>query len=104
MSKYRISRQADTDLEGIADYIADFNPTAAFDVLDTLHNTFAFLARNPEAGTLREDLRPNLRSFSPERPAHNYVIFFYPYGGGIEVISVIHGAQDWIGMFRRGER
>lgn len=49
MSKYRISRQADTDLEGIADYIADFNPTAASDVLDTLHNTFAFLARKPEA-------------------------------------------------------
>ena len=104
MSKYRISRQADTDLEGIADYIADFNPTAASDVLDMLHNTFGFLSRNPQAGTLREDLRSNLRIFTPDRPAHNYVIFFYPRTDGIEVISVIHGAQDWIGMFLRGER
>ena len=104
MSSYRISRQADSDLEGIADYIADFNPTAASDVLNTLHDTFAFLARNPDAGTLREDLRPNLRIFSPNRPAHNYVIFLYPRPDGIEVASVIHGAQDWIGMFRRGER
>lgn len=104
MSNYRLSRQADRDLDGIADHIADFNPTAALDVLDTLHDTFAFLAKNPEAGTLREDLRPRLRIFSPGRPAHNYVIFFHPRADGIEVISVIHGAQDWTAMFRRGER
>ena len=63
MSSYRISRQADADLEGIVDYIADFNPTAAFDVLDSLYDTFAFLARNPEAGTLRDDLRSNILGY-----------------------------------------
>jgi toxin ParE1/3/4 len=104
VSNYRLSRQADRDLDGIADYIADDNPAAAFDVLDTLHNTFAFLAKNPEAGTLREDLRPRLRIFSAGRPAHHYVIFYYPRADGIEVVSVIHGAQDWIAVFRRGER
>ena len=59
-------------------------------MLDTLHNTFAFLAKNPEAGTLRENLRPRLRILSPAMRAHNYVIFYYPRANGIEVITVIH--------------
>jgi toxin ParE1/3/4 len=104
MSHYRLSRQADRDLDAIADYIADFNPAAAYDVLDKLHDTFAFLASNPEVGTLREDLRPSLRVFTPERPAHNYVVFFQPRADGMEVITVIHGARDWESMFDRGER
>jgi toxin ParE1/3/4 len=53
------------------------------------------LAEHPETGTLREDLRPNLRVFSPRKPAHNYLVFFYPIDDGIEVNTVVHGARDY---------
>ena len=41
-------------------------------------------------GQQRDDLRPNLRSFTHG----NYVAFFYPMAEGIEVAAVVHGARD----------
>lgn len=104
MSRYKLSRQAVTDLEEIADYIAKDNPTAAVRVLDALHETLSVLGRNPDIGSLRDDLRPNLRIFPGRKPAQNYIIFYYPTKHGIEVNSVIHSSRDWIGLFERGNR
>lgn len=63
MSRYRLSRQADADLDDIADYVAAETPRAALRILDTLRETFRILAVSPEIGTLRDDLMPNLRIF-----------------------------------------
>ena len=104
MSCYRLSRLANADLEEIVDFIAAENPEAAVHVLEKLHETFALLAREPGVGLLRDDLHRNLRIFTPSRPAHNYVVFYYPIPDGIEVADVIHARRDWIGMFTRGER
>ncbi len=102
--KFRLSRQARSDLEGIADYLAKSNPDAAERVLDTLLEAFEFLGENPLAGVARDDLHPHLRMFVPRRPATSFVVFYYPLRDGIEVSDVIHAAQDWIGMFEQGER
>lgn len=53
---------------------------------------------------LREDLRHGLRVFPAKRPAHHYVIFYYAIPQGIEVVTVLHGHRDWIGLFEQGER
>ena len=103
-TKFRLSRQARTDLERIADYLAERNPGAAERVLDTLLEAFEFLGENPLAGVARDDLHPLLRMFVPRRPAASFVVFYYPLRNGIEVSDVIHAAQDWIGMFEQGER
>ena len=95
MSRYRLSKNADANLEEIAD-----GPINAVAVLETLHTTFQVLADHPNVGTLRADLLPGIRAFSPPRPANDYVVFFYPVSGGIEVAAVIHGSRDWISMFR----
>lgn len=99
MSRYRLSLAADADLEEIAD-----GPSNAVAILETLHSTFQVLADHPNVGTLREDLLPRIRVFSPPRPANAYVVFFYPMPGGVEVAAVVHGSRDWITVFARGER
>jgi toxin ParE1/3/4 len=104
MSCYRLSRQADADLDEIAEHIAADNADAADRVLNALSETFVALARSPGIGQRREDLRPGLRVFPATRPAHNYVVFYYPIPDGIEVATVLHGHRDWIGLFEQGER
>jgi len=105
MSRYRLSRQADADLDDIADYVAAETPRAALRILDTLREAFRILAVSPEIGTLRDDLMPNLRIFSPKRPASNYIIFYYLLpDGGIEISDVLHAARDWVSLFSSGQR
>jgi toxin ParE1/3/4 len=102
--RYRISRRARADLDSIASYLAAASSIAARRVLLELEATFQSLARDPEIGTRRHDLHPNIRIFVPSRPASNYVVFYYPCPDGIEISDVVHAARDWIGMFSTGER
>ena len=102
--RYHLSRRARADLDSISSYLADRSPGAARHVLTELRKTFELLARHPQIGTSRDDLHPNVRTFTPSRPARNYIVFFYPRPGGVEVSDIIHAAQDWEGMFGRGER
>ena len=84
------TRQAEEDLLEIWDYIADDNPIAADDLLDEIDAACTTLAENPNAGRLREQLAPALRSF----PVGNYVLFYRPGTDGIVLIPVLHGARD----------
>lgn len=102
--RYRISHRAREDLDNIAVYLSAKNSDAAGRVLLELQASFQALARNPDIGTRRDDLHPNIRIFVPSRPASNYVVFYYPRPDGIEVSDIIHAARDWIGMFSKGER
>lgn len=101
---YRLSNQALQDLHDITDHIAADNPSAADRVLDTLLASFELLGENPQAGTLRNDLRPSIRMFVPGPPAGSYVIFYYPISNGIEVSDVIHAKRDWQALFLRKDR
>lgn len=102
--QFRLSRRARADLDAISDYLREQNRNAARKVMLALLESFRFLADNPGSGTARDDLHPNVRVFSPARPARNYVVFFYPRSDGIEISDVVHAAQDWEGMFARDER
>jgi toxin ParE1/3/4 len=102
--RYFLSRQARADLDSIAAYLREKSPSAARRVLTELFRTFQFLAAAPESGTQRDDLYPKARLFTPSRPAANYVVFFYARSDGVEISDIIHAAQDWEGMFSRGER
>lgn len=104
MGRYRLSNQANVDLNAIAEYLGQRSPVNAERVLDALLDAFQLLAASPLLGALREDLRPDLRVFSGKKPAAQYLIFYYPRSDGIEVSTVIHGARDYLGMFQRGER
>lgn len=101
MSTYRLARQADDDLEKIADYLADQSPRSATGVLEALFDTFTLLASFPLIGPLREDLGPSLRVFPGRGSAHNYLIFYYPTDEGIEVSTIIYGTRDYLQIFER---
>jgi plasmid stabilization system protein ParE len=47
MTRFRLSRRAESDLDAIADYIADRNPSAAVRELEKLYEKFVLLGRNP---------------------------------------------------------
>ena len=95
MSRYVLSDAANANLEDIA-----VGPTNAVAILETLWHTVQRLADHPNIGTLRADLLPGIRTFSPSRSAYDYVVFLYPITGGVEVAAVIHGSRDWVTMFR----
>jgi plasmid stabilization system protein ParE len=106
VSDYRLSGQADKDLDDISAYIAEDNASAAKRVSTAIIRTLQFLAKHPQSGMVRDDLRSGLRAFPARRPAHNYVILYYVNEDQdcIDVSDIIHGARDWGGLVARGDR
>ena len=104
LPRYRLSRQAVNDLEQIADYLGERNPSAADRVIDEFFRSFDALSSNPDVGTNLDELRDELRMFVPSTPAARYIVFYYAVSDGVMISDVIHSARDWIGMFSRRER
>ena len=82
--------RAEQDLEEIWFYIALDNIVAADNLLDDINSSCQLLAMQPQAGRLRPELAPELRSF----PVGRYVVFYQPQDDGIEVVRVLHSARD----------
>lgn len=97
MSDFRLSRLAESDLDEIADYIADHNPAAAIKELESLQDRFALLATQPLMGELREELPCRPRVFC----SGNYLIVYRPTDSGIEVARVVHAARDLAAILRQ---
>ena len=90
MRSARILPSADEDLEEIWNYIAPDNPEAAYRVVGHLLDCCDLLAENPFMGPLREQLSPNLRSFSVGK----YLIFYRAIADGVEVVRILSGWRE----------
>ena len=93
MSSPRLFRtpEAIADLDGIWDYIAAENPTAADRLLDELNDRFILLLKNSEIG----EQQPLLADGTYRRFTHrNYVIYYRQMDDGIVLVRVLHGARD----------
>lgn len=97
MATFRLSGPAQSDLDDIWLYIAKDNPKAADDFVDSLCETFLRLASMPRMGRERRDLAPDVRSL----PVEDYLIFYRPIQGGVEVVRVIHGARHIESVWHR---
>jgi toxin ParE1/3/4 len=84
------------DLEEIAEYIGRSNPLAALRFLDAFDQTAAALAAVPALGAPHESDHPRLRNVRVRavKRFKNYLIFYQPIAGGIEVQRVLHGARN----------
>jgi toxin ParE1/3/4 len=82
--------RAEQDLDEIWFYIALDNVVAADNLLDDIDSSCQLLAMQPQAGRLRPELTPDLRSL----PVGRYVVFYQPQDDGIEVVRVLHSARD----------
>lgn len=87
---YRLSPQAASDLEEIADYIAEDSPGNAKRFIERLTLKFVALGRSPRSGRARPELRPDLRSF----PYGAYLILYRLIDEGVEIVRVVHAARN----------
>ncbi|MBC6452807.1 MAG: type II toxin-antitoxin system RelE/ParE family toxin [Hormoscilla sp. SP5CHS1] len=86
------------DINKINDYIAEKNPEAADRFVDRIYEKRQLLAKFPGLGRKRDDLAPELRSF----PVEDYLIFYRPVAGGIQIMRVVSCYRDLEDIFSRG--
>ena len=94
---YTVSPAADRDLDSIADHLAEnAGLEVALRFLEAADETFAILATQPEMGwksPLKAVDLTSVRTFRV-KGFEEILIFFRPANPGIEVLRVLHGAQD----------
>jgi toxin ParE1/3/4 len=91
MGKVLFAPAADLDLQEIVEYIARDKPQAARRWLTRVKEKCRLLAKNPEIGELRPEFLSGTCRCSM---VGNYVIYYRPAAGGIEVARVIRGDRD----------
>jgi toxin ParE1/3/4 len=93
--KYRVLPQALRDLDAIADYILDDDPSRAISFVDELWARFRQITERPLSFPSRPDLAPGLHS-----ALHgNYLIVFLIDNEEVVIARVVHGARDIENLF-----
>ncbi|MFB2768065.1 type II toxin-antitoxin system RelE/ParE family toxin [Pelatocladus sp. BLCC-F211] len=90
MNRYRLSQQAEQDLEDIWTYLSQQDQLVADQQIAQILNRFPMLAQFPDMGRKRDDLLKELRSF----PVQPYVVFYTKISDGIEIVRVLHQSRD----------
>jgi plasmid stabilization system protein ParE len=93
--KYRISRKANTDIEGICNRIALDNPEAADQMDERIHRAIELLAEVPGMGHRRTDVRDERYLFW----AVGNCIIAYRVETDLIVVRVVHGTRDFRRLF-----
>jgi plasmid stabilization system protein ParE len=94
MSSYQFTPQAVEDLIEIWTYIAADNVDAANRVEAAIYEGCAFLAENPLAGRVRQDLTDLPLRFWLAQPYRNYWIVYDPQKKPLQVIRIVHAARN----------
>ncbi len=97
MGQVRRSAESELDYLEIWLYVAKDDPVAADQLLRAFDEKLNLLSDSPLVGRAREELAHNLRS----SPVGNYILFYRPADGGVELVRLLHGARDIRRLFRR---
>lgn len=95
MNSYRLSKEAEQDLENLWVYLGERDDIAADRQVAKLLDRFPMLAQFPNMGISRDRLLEGLRSF----PVKPYVVFYVLIPGGVEILRIIHQARDFEDQF-----
>jgi toxin ParE1/3/4 len=90
VNRFRLSRQAEQDLEDIWLYLGKHNELIADQQIAQILDRFPMLSQFPDMGRQRDDLLTGLRSF----PIKPYLIFYTKITDGIEIVRVLHQSRD----------
>ena len=91
MMHYRISANAEQDLEEIFMYWANrASPRVADRIIDGITERFWLLGEHPNAGKLARNIAPGVRCF----PAGKHLIYYRNTRCGTDVLHIFHGARD----------
>jgi toxin ParE1/3/4 len=88
VNRYRLSQQAEKDLEDLWIYLAQQDEIGADLQMAQLLNRFPMLAQFPNMGRQRNELLTGLRSFPVK-----------PYPERVEIVRVLHQSRDIEGQF-----
>ena len=91
MNRYVLSEDADRDLDGIWDYIAEDNLDAADHWIGKLFDAFDAIGSNRSIGHKREDLTAYPVLFWP---VGAYLIIYRVSSLRVEIVAVTQGARD----------
>lgn len=92
--KVEFSRFIETDLEIIADYIAQDNPRRALSFIQEIRAKFRVIEKNP----LIYRLRPEIGEGARLTYIGNYVILFRLIGEVVRIERVIYGGRDLLAV------
>jgi toxin ParE1/3/4 len=82
-------------LDSIAGHIQQDNRDAAHRFLIAAQQASDLLASRPLVGQAHpHPEHPELRVWSLGRRFRNYLVFYLPTANGVEIVRVLHGAQD----------
>ena len=95
MSSYSFSDAAVRDLDEICEYIAVQNSRAASQLFDRIRQKCKLVASFPNMGKAYSKLDPSLRGFVID----DYIVFYYPNSGGINIARVVSGYRDLEDLF-----
>jgi toxin ParE1/3/4 len=99
--RYRVSRDAEQDLDEILLYWAKRAGLKVADrLMDSLMDRFWLLGEHPNAGRSTEDIGAGVRCF----PAGKYLIYYRKMTPVIDILHVFHGAQDQKRAFRKAAK
>ena len=90
MRRFRVTRDAESDLDEIWLHIARDNVDAANDLVEALTTRFPLIAATPQMGRARDELKAGLRSHAVGR----YVIYYRQAPGRVSILHVVHGSRD----------
>ena len=99
---YWVRPKADRDLDEIADYLVeDAGLDTGLHFLGAAYETFSLIAQFPEMGWHCRLQHPRLASARVFRiPEFDRILIFYlAYEDRIEILRVLHGAQDLMKRF-----
>ena len=97
MKAYRLSKEAQGDLEAIAHYIAvNASLERAVSVVSTIRAEISRLGSNPGMGHFKEDVAGNELKFWS---VYKYLIAYRWDQKPIEIVAVVHGNRDLTAFF-----
>ena len=98
---YRLTREAQANVDEITEFIAEDNVDAAIRVLDALEDAFALIAANPEIGHNRDDLTDRPVKFWS---VYSYLIVYDATSDPVTTIAVLHHTRDVERLLKDRER
>lgn len=93
--RLELSRFVESDLDDIADYIAQDNPRRAITFIQEIQAKFHEIRHNP----LLYQLRPEIGEGARMTTLGNYVILFRVTGASVRIERVLYGGRDLPGIF-----
>ena len=103
---YVVRPKADADLDYQAFYLAEkATPEVGHRFLISAHEAFTLLASQPEMGWHPRLKHPDLAFLRTFRISgfERMIVLYPPIPDGVEILRVIHGAQDLIRLLNREE-